>query len=165
MNQVMDESIALDATDLRILDQLQQDASASNQALAAAVHTSPATCLRRVKRLTDAGVIERRVAILAPQKIGAGPLTAIAEVSLDRQGAEHLQAFEARAVAQPEVQQCYRVSPGPDLVLVLALADMAAYHALVQRLFTQDANVRNVKSFFMVKRAKFEPRTGISGTT
>ena len=139
------------------LDTLQRDASMSNQDLAAAVHTSPATCLRRVKRLTQAGVIERRVAILSAQKMGAG-LTAIAEVSLDRQGAEHLAAFEARAVAQAEVQQCYRVSPGPDLVLVLQVADMAAYHALVQRLFTQDANVRNVKAFFSVHRAKFDTR-------
>ena len=153
----MDESINLDAADLRILDRLQQDASLSNLDLAAATHTSPATCLRRVKRLLATGVIERRVAILSPGKTGAG-LTAIAEVSLDRQGAEHLAAFEARAVSQPEVQQCYRVSPGPDLVLVLQLGDMAAYHALVQRLFTQDANVRNVKAFFSVHRAKFDTR-------
>ena len=151
------EIIAMDAADLRILDKLQQDTSLSNQALAAAVHTSPATCLRRVKRLVDSGVIERRVAILSPRKLGAG-LTAFAEVSLDRQGAEHLHAFEARAVAEPAVQQCHRVSPGPDLMLVLALPDMAAYHALVQRLFTQDANVRNVKTFFSVHRAKFETR-------
>jgi Lrp/AsnC family transcriptional regulator, leucine-responsive regulatory protein len=146
----------LDATDLRILDQLQRDASLTNQALATAVHTSPATCLRRVKRLEEGGVIERRVAILSPQKLGAG-LTAIVEVTLDRQGAEQLAAFEARAVAEVPVQQCHRVSPGPDFVLVLQVPDMAAYHALVQRLFTQDANVRNVKSFFSVHRAKFEP--------
>ncbi len=153
----MNYSVAIDAVDLRILEQLQQDASLSNLELAAATHTSAATCLRRVKRLVAAGVIERRVAILSPQKLGPG-LTAIAEVSLDRQGAEHLAAFEARAVSEAEVQQCYRVSPGPDLVLVLQLADMAAYHALVQRLFTQDANVRNVKAFFSVHRAKFETR-------
>ena len=151
------ESIKFDATDLRILDQLQQNASLSNHDLAAMVHTSPATCLRRVKRLVDAGVIERRVAILSPLKMGAG-LTAFAEVSLDRQGAEHVQAFEARAVADSAVQQCHRVSPGPDLVLVLQVADMAGYHALVQRLFTQDANVRNVKTFFSTHRAKFETR-------
>ena len=151
----MDDSVKLDATDLRILDALQRDASLSNQALAAVVHTSPATCLRRVKRLTDVGVVERRVAILSPSALGAG-LTAFAEISLDAQGAEHLQAFEARAIAEAEVQQCYRVTPGPDLILVLQMRDMAAYHALVQRLFTQDANVRNVKTFFSVHRAKYE---------
>ena len=153
----MTEKINLDSIDLRILEQLQRDASLSNLDLAKATLTSAATCLRRVKRLTDAGVIERRVALLSPQRLDAG-LTAIAEITLDRQGAEHLADFEARAVARAEVQQCYRVSPGPDLVLVLQVSDMAAYHALVQALFTQDANVRNVKAFFSVHRAKFHTR-------
>jgi Lrp/AsnC family leucine-responsive transcriptional regulator len=146
-----------DATDLRLLDLLQTDASLSNQALAEQAGTSPATALRRVRRLVDEGVIERRVALLNPDRLGAG-LTALVEITLDRQGAEHLQAFEERAVADAAVQQCYRVSPGPDFVLVLHVPDMTAYHALVQRLFTQDANVRNVKSFFSVKRGKFDLR-------
>ncbi|MBU6258002.1 MAG: Lrp/AsnC family transcriptional regulator [Burkholderiales bacterium] len=146
-----------DATDLRLLELLQTDASLSNQELAARAHTSPATALRRVRRLLDAGVVERRVALLAPDAFGAA-LTALVEITLDRQGAEHLDAFESRAVAEPPVQQCWRVSPGPDFVLVIQVADMPAYHALVQRLFTQDANVRNVKSYFSVKRAKFDPR-------
>ena len=93
--QTSQYSIALDTTDLRVLDQLQTDASLTNQALAERVHISPATCLRRVKRLVEAGVIERRVAILSPQRLGQG-LTALVELTLDRQGAEHLAAFEAR---------------------------------------------------------------------
>ena len=147
----------LDATDIRLLDQLQQDAALTNDALAARAHTSPATCLRRVKRLVERGIIERRVAILAPSKVGT-LLTAIVEVTLDRQGNERLDAFEKRAVDEPAVQQCHRVSPGPDLMLVIQLPDMAAYHALVERLFTQDANVRNVKTYFSVHRAKFDTR-------
>ena len=149
--------IAIDDTDLRLLELLQADASLSNQTLAARAHVSPATALRRLRRLRESGVIERHIALLAGEKIGAG-LQALVEVQLDRQGAEHLDAFEALAVADAAVQQCWRVSPGPDFVLVLWLADMEAYHALVQRLFTQHANVRNVKTFFAVKRAKFEPR-------
>ena len=156
MSQSESTPLSLDDTDLRLLGLLQRDASLSNQDLAAAAHTSPATCLRRVKRLVEAGVIERRIAVLSAERLGAG-LTALAEVTLDRQGAEHLAAFETKAVGDAAVQQCYRVSPGPDFMLVLQVADMAAYHALVQRLFTQDANVRNVKSFFSVHRAKFEP--------
>jgi DNA-binding Lrp family transcriptional regulator len=151
----------LDATDLRLLELLQEDASLSNLELAERAHTSPATALRRVRRLLEAGVIERRVALLDPHRVGAG-LTAVVEITLDRQGAEHLDAFERRAVAEPAVQQCWRVSPGPDFVLVVHGADMAAYHALVQRLFTQDANVRNVKAFFSVKRAKFDPRLDLA---
>ena len=147
----------LDATDRRLLALLQADAAASNLQLAADASTSPATALRRVRRLEEAGVIEKRIALLSPDKLGAG-LTALVEITLDRQGAEHLDAFERRAVADPQVQQCYRVSPGPDFMLVVYALDMAGYHALVQRLFTQDANVRNVKAFFSVKRAKFDPR-------
>jgi len=158
------ESFDLDDIDLRLLDALQRDAAISNQALAALVHVSPPTCLRRVKRLRDAGLIERQIAILSADRLapllGHG-LTALVEISLDRQGTEHLAAFEQRVVADDAVQQCYRVSPGPDLVLVLWVADMAAYHALVQRLFTQDANVRNVKSFFATHRAKFEPAVSL----
>ena len=153
----------LDAVDLRLLGLLQDDASRSNQALAEAAHVSPATALRRVRRLVEAGIIERQVVIVAPAKVGG--LSVIAEITLDRQGAEHVAAFEARAVAEGPVQQCYRVSPGPDLVLVLWLPDMAAYHALVQRLFTQDANVRNVKAFFSVHRAKFEPGLALPSPT
>jgi len=156
----MNDSVSppeLDATDLRLLDLLQQDASLSNQDLAQRAHVSPATCLRRVKRLTDSGVIERRVALLSPEMLGAG-LGAIVEITLDRQGAEHLLAFEQRVLQDAAVQQCYRVAPGPDFVLIIQVADMPAYHTLVQRLFTQDANVRNVKSYFSVYRAKFEPR-------
>ena len=147
----------LDATDLRLLDLLQADASLTNQALAERAHTSPATALRRVRRLVEGGVIERQVALLNPAALPEG-LTALVEITLDRQGAEHLDAFEARAAADAEVQQLWRVAPGPDFVLVVHCTGMSGYQALVQRLFTQDANVRNVKSFFATRRAKFEPR-------
>lgn len=157
----MEFSINIDPTDLRVLELLQQDASLSNQELAARAHVSPATCLRRVRRLVEAGVIERRVALLSPEKLGAG-LTAIVEITLDRQGAEHLAAFEQKVLAEGAVQQCYRVSPGPDFVLVLQVPDMPAYQALVLRLFTQDANVRNVKAFFSVLRSKFDPSLDLS---
>ena len=152
----------LDATDLRLLDLLQTDATLTNQALAERALTSPATALRRIRRLSDEGLIERRVALLNPHRLAAG-LTALLEVTLDRQGAEHLDAFEQRAVAEAAVQQCYRVSPGPDFVLVVHLPTMPEYHALVQRLLTQDANVRNVKAYFSVKRAKFDPRLRLQG--
>lgn len=152
------ESIELDAIDLQLLDQLQRDASLSNQALAERVHTSPPTCLRRVKRLHEAGLIERQVAVLNPERmaqtLGHG-LTAIVEITLDRQDAGALEAFEARIAQDAAVQQCYRVSPGPDFCLVVHTRDMPGYQALTQRLFTVDANVRNVKAFFSVKRSKF----------
>lgn len=152
------EEIKLDSVDLQLLAQLQQDASLSNQDLAERVHTSPPTCLRRIKRLRDAGLIERQVAILNPERLAATlghGLTALIEITLDRQDAAALAAFEARVAPDAAVQQCYRVSPGPDFMLVVHTHDMPAYQALTQRLFTSDANVRNVKAFFSIKRSKF----------
>jgi DNA-binding Lrp family transcriptional regulator len=148
---------SLDEVDRRLLALLQKDAGRSNQALAEAVGISPATALRRVRRLVEEGVIERQVALLSPSVL-PDSLTAIVEITLDRQGAEHQAAFEARVLAESAVQQCYRVASGPDFVLVLWVPGMTAYQALVQRLFTQDANVRNVRSFFCLQRTKFEPR-------
>ena len=152
------EYFELDDIDLRLLDALQRDASLSNQDLAQRAHTSAPTCLRRVKRLRDAGLIESQIAILSQDRLapllGHG-LCAIVEITLDRQGAEWLTAFETRVAADAAVQQCYRVSPGPDFVLVVQARDMPDYLALAQRLFTSDANVRNVKAFFSLKRSKF----------
>ena len=156
-----DHSTSLDLTDLKLLEALQSDASLTNQALAERVHISPPTCLRRVRRLHEAGLIERQIALLSPDKLsvllGHG-LSAIIEITLDRQDAGYLEAFEQKVVLQSAVQQCYRVSPGPDFILLVHVLDMPHYLALTQRLFTEDANVRNVKAFFSTKRSKFEPK-------
>ncbi len=147
---------AFDETDRRLLALLQADSALTNQELAARAHVSPATCLRRIRRLVDAGVIERRMAIVSPDALGVG-LTAILEVTLDVQSAEALAAFETALGDEAAVQQCYRVASGPDFILVVYVTDMAAYHAFVHRTLTADANVRNVRSFFSVRRSKFSP--------
>jgi DNA-binding Lrp family transcriptional regulator len=151
-------SVSLDATDLELLAILQADASISNIALADKLRISAPTCLRRTKRLMQEGWIEKQVAILSSDKLGHAMghnVTALIEVSLDKQGEELLQAFETLAIQEIAVQQCWRVSPGPDFMLVVQVPDMPAYLAFTQRLLTQNANVRNVKAFFSVKRAKF----------
>jgi DNA-binding Lrp family transcriptional regulator len=149
----------LDATDRRLLTLLQADCALTNDELASRAHVSPATSLRRVRRLVEAGVIERRVAIVSPA--AAGGVTAIVEVTLDQQTAELLDRFEARVAAAAEVQQCYRVASGPDFVLVVFVPDVAAYHGFAHRVLTAEANVRNVRSFFAVKRSKFEPKVTV----
>ncbi len=153
--------LKLDTTDIQLLNALQDNASQTNQALAERVNLSAPTCLRRIKRLRDSGLIEREIVVLNADKMAAAMghgLTALVEITLDQQGTEQQLAFESKAVKESAVQQCYRVSPGPDFVLVVHVRDMPAYLALAQRLFTSDANVRNVKAFFSVKRAKFEPK-------
>jgi Lrp/AsnC family leucine-responsive transcriptional regulator len=151
------ETQTLDEIDRRILNVLQVDASHTNAELAALVHVSPPTCLRRVKQLMDNGVIERQVALVTPEQVGAR-LTAIVEITLDVQAADRMEEFERVVALEAAVLQCYRVSPGPDFVLVVQVADMPAYHALAHRLFTTHSNVRNVKAYFSTFRSKFETR-------
>ncbi len=159
-SEINSPEFSLDFTDLQLLDLLQRDAGQSNLHVAEQLHISPPTCLRRVRRLHALGLIERQVAIVRPEAVaplvGHG-LQALVEVTLERQHAEALDEFETLAVAEDGVQQCWRVSPGPDFVLVVACSDMPAYLALSQRLFTAHRNVRNVKAFFATKRAKFSP--------
>ncbi len=150
----------MDDVDRRILNALQIDSSQTNSELALAVHVSAPTCLRRVKYLTESGVIQRQVAIVAPEKVGPS-LTAIVEISLDVQAAERMAEFEAHVAADDAVLQCYRVAPGPDFVLIVQVADMPAYHALAHRLFVTQANVRNVKAYFSTFRSKFETRIAV----
>lgn len=155
----MEVPVSLDKTDVNLLRLLQSDASLTNQALAERVGVSPPTALRRVRRLTDAGLIERTVAVLSPERLqaatGQPQLQAVLEVTLDAQDAAAFDAFEARAAAEVAIQQCYRVASGPDFVLIANLGDMSGYQALVQRLLTAAANVRNVRALFVVKRGKF----------
>ena len=150
-------TVLLDELDRRILNALQIDASQTNNELAREVHVSAPTCLRRVKHLTQSGVIERQVAIVAPHMVGAR-LTAIVEITLDVQAAERLDEFERHVALDAAVLQCYRVSPGPDFVLIVQVADMPAYHALAHRLFAAHTNVRNVKAYFSTFRSKFQTR-------
>ncbi|MCY0386096.1 Lrp/AsnC family transcriptional regulator [Robbsia sp. Bb-Pol-6] len=152
--------IYLDELDMRILGILQCDSSLSNLELAARVHASPATCLRRVRGLRKAGVIQREIAVLDAARLGR-TLTAIVEVSLDRQSMEDLGAFESYICAERAVTQCYRVSPGPDFVLVVEMTDMNEYDELARRLFKSATNVRNVRTFFSTHRAKFEANAGV----
>lgn len=150
----------LDDVDRRILNILQLDASHTNAELAALVHVSPPTCLRRVKYMNEGGIIERQVAIVSPEKVGAR-LTAIVEITLDVQAAERMAEFEQHVAAEAAVLQCYRVAPGPDFVLIVQVADMPAYHALAHRLFATRTNVRNVKAYFSTFRSKFETRIAV----
>jgi DNA-binding Lrp family transcriptional regulator len=126
----------MDEIDKKILTQLQDNCALTNHELATLVHVSPATCMRRVKKLVQNGVIECQIAILSPEKLGAG-LTAIVEISLDRQSAEALEDFERRVLNEPALQQCYRVSPWRIIMLwcivCLPLPPMYAMCAVFSR--------------------------------
>lgn len=149
-----------DDLDLRILGILQRDSSISNQELAERALASPPTCMRRVRRLKEMGVIKREIAVLDNSKIGMS-VTAIIEITLDRQAAEDYARFEAYINAESPVTQCYRVSPGPDFILIADLTDMAAYDEFARRVFVSSSNVRNIRTFFSMHCAKFDANASV----
>jgi Lrp/AsnC family leucine-responsive transcriptional regulator len=77
------------------------------------------------------------------------------------QADERMTELEGRVAGDAAVLQCYRVSPGPDFVLIAQVADMPAYHALAHRLFAAQVNVHNVKSYLSTFRSKFETRIAV----
>lgn len=153
----------LDSLDIKLLDLLQKDASLTYQELASLTHTSTPTCQRRVSKLRLTGVIKRIVAQLDQSIVGV-PLTAILEVTLLTQNAEALDSFESLVSEIDAVQQCYRVSTGPDFVLVIAVTDMSRYHEFVHRYLTANNLVRNIRTFFSIHRSKFEVGVPLSST-
>ena len=150
-------------TDLQDPRSLQTDASLTNQALAERGRTSrPRPACAGCSALVDAGVIERRVAHRFRRSALGHGLTAIVEVTLDRQSARGAGRVRgARRRRGPRCASATASRPGPDFVLIVQVADMAAYHALVQRLFTQDANVRNVKASSASAAPSSRPRIAL----
>ena len=147
----------LDQLDQRILREMEADGSLSNIELAGRVHASPATCLRRVARLKQSGVISAIVALIDPAQIGH-PLTALIEVTLDRQDAESVDIFERAASHDVAVRQCYRMTGGVDFALVVYVSNMDDYHLFAHRLLGAQDNVRNVRALFSSHCAKFDTR-------
>jgi DNA-binding Lrp family transcriptional regulator len=137
----------LDAADVRILAALQADASVSNQALARAVHLSPAPCLRRVRRLTETGYIAKVVALLDRERLGFA-VVAYAFISLDSHRAGAGQQFEQLVKRRPEVVECVRLSGAYDYLARVVVESMAAYSAFLDRQLLRWPWVRAVNTSF-----------------
>ncbi|PPC78653.1 Lrp/AsnC family transcriptional regulator [Pokkaliibacter plantistimulans] len=145
----------LDRIDRAILSTLQQDCSCTNLQLAEQVGLSPPACLKRVKRLTDEGYIDKKVALLVPEKFGPC-LHMVVEVIMERDNKAMYQRFLNRAVAAPEVKQCYRVTGEVDFVLIVMVPDMDAYEAFCDRVLHADDNMKKFRTLISMKRDKFE---------
>jgi len=118
-------SIALDRTDLRILEVLQQQGRLSNQEIAERVALSPSPCLRRIKRLEEGGVIRQYVALVEPEAVGLG-LLAYVSVKLEKRGKMPVEDFAARVQGWPEVSACYAMTGEMDYLLRVHVDDCAS---------------------------------------
>lgn len=148
-------SIDLDAIDRRILERLQRNNKETNQDLAEAVGISPPACLRRVRRLRDAGAVRADVALLAPAVAGKH-VTLLVEVMLERERLDIVDSFKRAMKAEPAVTQCWFVTGDPDFVLVIRVADMDAYEGLTRKLFYANPDVAKFKTLVALTEVKFE---------
>jgi len=149
----------MDRIDARLLAQLQDDADRTADQLAVAVPLSPSAIQRRIRRLKQAGLIERTVAILDPGKVGAGTCC-VAALQVERERPELLAQLRRWLDREPLVQQAYYVTGDADFILIVAAPDMERYEALMSRLMAENPNVRRYNtnvSLGIVKRGLTVP--------
>jgi len=142
----------MDATDIKILTLLQEDASISIAELAQRINLSQTPCWKRIQRLEATGVIQRRVAIVDPEKVGLG-LTVFVSIETSDHSGQWLQRFAEFVSAMPEVMEFYRMAGDVDYMLRVVVADMAAYDRFYKRLI-DEIPLKNVTSRFAMQRVK-----------
>ena len=151
----------MDATDRRILALLQADSSVSVAEIAAQVNLSQTPCWRRIQKMEEAGIIQRRVALADPKKLGLG-LTVFVEIMTGDHSAEWLERFAATLSDMPEVMEVYRMAGDVDYLLRIAVANMAAYDAFYRKLIAL-LPLKNVTSRFAMERVKFTTAYPVDG--
>jgi Lrp/AsnC family transcriptional regulator len=143
----------MDSTDRKILAILQQDASLSVADVAKRVNLSQTPCWRRIQKLSDSGVITKRVALVDPDAIGLG-LTVFVEIETGDHSKEWLEGFSAAVSAMPEVMEVYRMAGDVDYMLRITVPNMGAVDAFYQRLI-ETVPLKNVTSRFAMERVKY----------
>jgi len=152
----------LDSFDLQLLALVQGDARLSQAELGTRVNLSAAAVNRRLKRMTDDGVITRYAAIVDPPAVGY-PLTIIAGVETESERVDLLDEMKRSFISCPEVQQCYYVTGDWDFVLIFTVTDMEHYNALTRQLFFTNNNVKRFKTFVTMSRVKVGLSVPIDG--
>jgi len=143
--------MTLDRYDYLILEQLQQNGRISNQELADNINLSPSPCLRRVRQLEEAGLIDGYVALVNARKLGL-TLMALIQVSMDRHIPERLDNFELTVAGYPEVLECHLITgQSADYLLKVIVKDMDAYQQFLLQKLTRIEGVSGVHSSFILK--------------
>ncbi len=150
-------TVELDRIDRRILELLQDNSKLSNQDIAERVNLSPSPCLRRIRRLEEAGIIRQYVALLDSQKLGLG-LLAYATVRLEKHAESSkrspVDAFRAAVQTWPQVVACYAMTGDMDYLLKVQARDLEQYSRFVMDHLLRHPAVVDVKSSFTLERIK-----------
>ena len=146
----------LDPTDWRILSELQHDGRMTNIELARRVGISAPPCLRRVRALEEAGIIEGYRCLINAKKVGF-ELTAFAMLGLASQAEADLLAFEQRVRNWPIVRECHMLSGETDFILKCIAPDLSSFQDFIIHELTAAPNVDSVKTSLAIRRSKNEP--------
>jgi DNA-binding Lrp family transcriptional regulator len=159
-------AIDLDATDWKILGQLQEAARISNVDLAHAVNLSPSPCLNRVRALEASGIISRYVTLLDPLRLGL-TVSVFIQVSLEKQMRNALDTFENSVLARDEVMECYLMTGDADYLLRVVVPDVQSLERFIVDYLAKIPGVASIKSSFALKQVKYKtalPLPGSSGS-
>jgi len=143
----------LDSFDIKILQQLQQDANQSVNTIAEQVGLSHTPCWRRIKRLQESGVISANVALVNAKKVGLGVVVFVT-VKLNSHDEQLLAHFESAAVAMDEVMQCYIMSGDVDYLLRVVVQSIEQYEQTLKRKLVKLPGVASLNSSFALRELK-----------
>jgi DNA-binding Lrp family transcriptional regulator len=152
----MTKSTNLSDADKILLRALQRDGRATNAELSAIAHMSESACLRRVKALEQAGVIERYAAIVNPAAVGR-PLTVFVTLSLESQAQEALTDFERAVAMVQDVQECHLMAGTSDYILRVAVSDVDQLEQLHSQVLTRLPGVSRVVSSLVLRSVVRRP--------
>ncbi|MFG1294855.1 MULTISPECIES: Lrp/AsnC family transcriptional regulator [Xanthobacter] len=144
----------IDATDRRILRELQREAKLTNAELASRIGLSPSPCLARVRALEHDGVISRYVALVQPETLGL-EISVFIQVTLERQAEQALDTFESRMDRCPEVMECYLMTGDSDYLLRVLVRNISELQRFIVRDLSKIPGVANIKSSFALKQVKY----------
>ena len=157
----MKSFVELDHIDRKILGIIQENCTRPIKEIAEAVGLSNNPCWRRIKRLEDSGVIEKRVALINPAKIGLG-VTAFVTIRTDQHTNEWLETFRRAVKNIPEIIACHRMTGDVDYLLRVIVHDIEHYDRVYQRLIKSVPGLSDVSSTFSMERMKQGPAIDVS---
>lgn len=143
----------MDAKDRRILRELQRDGRLTNAELAERVNLSPSPCLRRVRNLESAGVIDRYVAIVDREAAGY-PVTAFVQVTLARHDREVVETFEQRVRETPQILTCHLMTGSSDYLLQIVVAGLDAYEEFMRETLHTTPGIATINTSFVYGTVK-----------
>lgn len=153
--------IKLDDIDKKIIEQLQTNARTTNSQLAADAGISPPGMLERVKRLENAGILRKYVALVDPEKVGKGTM-AMVSVSLAGHQLQNISHFTEEINKIEEVLECYHIAGENDYLLKVAVKDIQEYEQFILEKLTKIKGISRLKTSFVLSTIKHETKLHIN---